>query len=197
MSHSRRVLTDLNGSWGADVMFVAEAPGRLGAELTGIPLFGDRTGDRFEGLLSQMGWQRSCLFITNAVLCNPRDEIGNNDVPKRQEIKNCSQFLQRTIDTVNPTLVVALGRVALESLRFIEEHGCEVRKWAGETKPWYGRMLAVLYHPGPRTAVHRSWRDQLRDAEKIAEFAQNSLGIVRTKNGREQQAGSGSRSTSS
>src|SRR3954470_15153886 len=46
MGCSRRVLSDLNGDWGSHILFVAEAPGRLGAEKTGIPLFGDRTGDR-------------------------------------------------------------------------------------------------------------------------------------------------------
>src|SRR3954468_9031221 len=54
MSCSRRVLSELNGDWSARVVFIAEAPGRLGAEKTGIPLFGDRTGDRFEELLSAM-----------------------------------------------------------------------------------------------------------------------------------------------
>lgn len=180
MLRSRRVLTDLNGCWNADVMFVAEAPGRLGAEVTGIPLFGDRTGGRFEELIRHVGWKRSGLFISNAVLCNPRDDRGNNDPPTRKEICNCSHFLQRTIATVNPKLVVALGRVALESLRLIEEHTCQLREHAGKTIQWYGRVLAVLYHPGPRTVVHRGWRQQLRDAEKVAEFAESSLGITRT-----------------
>jgi uracil-DNA glycosylase family 4 len=181
MGNSRRVLSDLNGSWNAPVMFVAEAPGRLGAELTGIPLFGDRTGDRFRELLARMRWERASVFVTNAVLCNPRDEKGNNDGPKQKEVENCSHFLLRTIVAVNPKLVVALGRVALESLGLIEQHGRELRKHAGETAHWYGRTLAVLYHPGPRSAVHRGWPQQLRDAERIAEFAESSLGIRRTE----------------
>src|SRR5260370_8837994 len=81
MSLSRRVLGDLNGPWDSKIMFVAEAPGRLGAERTGIPLFGDRTGDRFEELLGAMRWNRRDVFITNAVLCNPRDMKGNNGSP--------------------------------------------------------------------------------------------------------------------
>ena len=76
MAESRRVLSDLNGNWGAKALFVAEAPGRLGAQLTGIPLSQDRTGMRFEGLLKAMKWNRSSVFITNAVLCNPRDGGG-------------------------------------------------------------------------------------------------------------------------
>ena len=179
MSHSRRVLTDLNGCWNAEVLFVAEAPGRLGAEVSGIPLCGDRTGDRFQELIAHIGWNRESLFITNAVLCNPRDDKGNNDTPNRKEVHNCSQLLRRTIMQVNPRLVVALGRVALESLSLLDSHGRGLRQHAGTTTAWYGRTLAVLYHPGPRSVVHRPWGQQLRDAEKVAEYAENSLAIRR------------------
>lgn len=175
MGNSRRVLTDLNGPWDAQVVFVAEAPGRLGAEVTGIPLFGDRTGDRFEELLAAMRWNRSDVFITNAVLCNPRDEDGNNDTPTREEIGNCSRLLQQTLDVINPALVVALGRVALNALRTVFGHEADLRTHAGEIIAWGSRRLGILYHPGPRTAVHRSWNLQVRDAKKIAEEASHFL----------------------
>jgi len=153
-------------------MFVAEAPGRLGAEVTGVPLFGDRTGDRFEQLLKAMCWSRSAIFITNAVLCNPRDSKGNNDRPTTAEIYNCSDLLKRTLDVVNPRLVVALGRVALEALGRIVNHDCQIKSSAGEVVPWNRKYLGVLYHPGPRTAIHRPWVDQINDARKIAVFAE-------------------------
>jgi uracil-DNA glycosylase family 4 len=172
MGCSRRVLTDHNGDWNAEVMFVAEAPGRLGAEVTGIPLFGDRTGDRFEELLKAMRWSRSAIFITNAILCNPRDTKGNNDRPTTKEIRNCSDLLKRTLDVVNPRLVVALGRVALEALGRIVDHDCHIKCSAGEAIPWNRRYLGVLYHPGPRTAIHRPWVEQINDAKKIAAFAE-------------------------
>ena len=189
MANSRRVLTDLNGTWDARVVFVAEAPGRLGAEVTGVPLFGDRTGDRFEELLRHMGWSRSDIFITNAVLCNPRDENGNNDTPKRIEIVNCATLLKKTIDVVNPELVVALGRSALESLKLIEAHGFDLRTSTGTLRSWYGRKLAVLYHPGPRTAVHRSWQQQIEDAVSLSKMAAKLLGLPMPKTGTSQKAG--------
>lgn len=176
MGCSRRVLGDLNGDWNARVMFVAEAPGRLGAEVTGVPLFGDRTGDRFDQLLSAMDWSRSALFVTNAVLCNPRDSDGNNDRPTQEEIQNCAPFLRRSIEVVNPTLVIGLGRVALEALRRIADHQCDLKKSAGTVVAWNQRYLGVLYHPGPRTVVHRCWADQVKDAKRIAAFA-HDLGI--------------------
>lgn len=171
MSESRRVLSDLNGAWNAKVMFVAEAPGRLGAQITGIPLSQDRTGMRFEELLTAMEWNRSSVFITNAVLCNPRDEDGNNDKPSATEITNCSSFLRRTIDVVNPALVVALGGVALGALKNIYPHECTVKRFCGTAVPWGQRYLGVLYHPSPRTQTQRTWQQQISDARSLASFA--------------------------
>lgn len=178
MKSSRKVLSERNGDWKADVMFVAEAPGRLGAEVTGVPLFGDRTGDRFEELLSAMNWSRSRVFITNAVLCNPRNEQGNNDLPSTREIVQCSCFLSRTLAAVNPRLVIALGRVALGALALIQPHEITLRGSAGQMMPWGERYLGVLYHPGPRTQVHKKWPDQVRDAKEIARLAKDVLGIM-------------------
>jgi len=177
MAESRRVLSDLNGDWGAKALFVAEAPGRLGAQLTGIPLSQDRTGMRFEELLKAMGWSRFCVFITNAVLCNPRDKNGNNDKPLSTEISNCSRFLRRTIDLVNPMLVVALGSVALEALKNVHPHGCTVKRFCGKAVPWSQRHLGVLYHPSPRTQTQRTWEEQIADARSLASFARQQLGI--------------------
>jgi len=177
MKESRRVLSDRNGDWKARVLFVAEAPGRLGAEKTGIPLYGDQTGSRFEELLEAMEWNRSGVFLTNAVLCNPRDSAGNNATPSAAEIKNCSGFLRRTIEVVDPILVIALGRVALEVLGGIHPHSCAVKASCGRITPWGDRHLGVLYHPSPRTQTQRRWADQINDARSIAIFARTRLGI--------------------
>lgn len=168
MCLSRRVLSDFNGNWKAEVLFLAEAPGRLGAEKTGIPLFGDRTGDRFEELLKLMRFSRADVFISNAILCNPRDDDGNNDSPAIEEIRNCSPFLKRTIETVSPKVVVALGRIALNALALISPHRLDLKGSVGTISTWNRCKLGVLYHPGPRAAVHRPWETQLKDATKLA-----------------------------
>ena len=51
----RAVLGSANGPAPARLMFIAEAPGRLGADRTRIPLRGDRSGDNFEALLASAG----------------------------------------------------------------------------------------------------------------------------------------------
>jgi uracil-DNA glycosylase family 4 len=106
MCGRQRVLSYKNGNIYAKVIFIAEAPGRLGAERTSIPLHGDVTGNNFEELLRGIGWERKSVFITNAVLCNPQDDNDNNDKPSPEEIRNCSNYLKRTIELIKPKVIV-------------------------------------------------------------------------------------------
>lgn len=167
MDGVRRVIGPKNGDWNAEVMFVGEAPGRLGAERTGIPFFGDVSGERFEQILSEMGLHREEVFVTNAVLCNPLDEIGRNARPTRGEIENCRPHLREAVRLVDPRFVVALGRVALNALARIDPHALDLSDAGQRLFPWSGRHLAVLFHPSPRSAVHRKWDRQQQDARRL------------------------------
>jgi uracil-DNA glycosylase len=155
MEGRRRVLSPANGPLTARVLFVAEAPGRFGADASGVPLSGDRTGRTFEELLAVTGLSRGQVFITNAVLCNPRDEAGRNDRPSRQEIANCGDYLMRLIEILQPAWVATLGAVALDAALRIEPHGLVLARDAGRAVRWFGRWLVPLYHPGPRALIHR------------------------------------------
>src|SRR5690348_992986 len=90
MEGCTRVLSWANGPAGAPVMFVGEAPGRLGADRTAVPFHGDKAGDNFELLLRLAKLSRRDVFVTNAVLCNPRDEDGNNAPPSKSVLRNCA-----------------------------------------------------------------------------------------------------------
>src|SRR6266581_2042668 len=108
------VLSDLNGPVTARVMFIGEAPGRKGADRTRIPFSGDQSGKNFDRYLASINLKRSQIFITSAALCNPRAPSGANRRPSAQELRNCSDFLRRTIALVDPNVIVTLGGVALE-----------------------------------------------------------------------------------
>jgi len=150
-------------------MFVGEAPGRLGADSSQIPFHGDQAGHNFESFLVQAGISRYDVFVTNAVLCNPRDENGNNSSPSKVEIHNCSEFLRRQIDLVNPSLVVTLGNVALSAASAIEKHSFGLARNVRALARWYGRRLIPIYHPGQRALLHRSFANQLADYQFVAE----------------------------
>lgn len=169
MQDRRKVLSSANGHLDSPVVFIAEAPGRLGADKYGIPLYGDQTGRNFEQLLASAGLQRESLFITNAVLCNPRSSNGNNDSPTTAEIRRCSSFLEETLEVIKPQYVVPLGAAALTALNLIEPHGIKLSAGVGEVFKWHGYHLYPLYHPGPRAFIWRTRIQQTKDYQFLAQ----------------------------
>jgi uracil-DNA glycosylase len=168
MEGRTRAIGPGNGPLDARVLFVAEAPGRLGADRTGVPLSGDQTGRNFERLLARAGIERKSVFVTNAVLCNPRGADGLNAPPSRLEIRNCSEHLRALIELLDPVWVVSLGRAALAALAVIEPHDRQLARDVGRPVLWYGRQLVSLYHPGPRAVARRGFEQQTADYAALA-----------------------------
>jgi uracil-DNA glycosylase len=175
MEGRRRVLSRANGSPVARVMFIAEAPGRNGGEVTGVPLTRDPSGRRFTHLLEQAGIDRSDVFITNAALCNPRDHAGHNRTPTRREVRACSSWLAEQIRLVEPPVVVTLGRTALDALSLIEPHSYTLREHVGRPAPWHGRTLVPLYHPSPRAGLSRTYEQQDEDFRRLGALVRTTL----------------------
>ena len=171
MAGRRRVLGEANGRPGALVCFIGEAPGRRGAERTGVPFSGDRSGRNFDALLAHAGLTRDAVFVTNALLCNPQDERGRNRPPSRDELANCRGFLARQLAVVDAPIVAPLGAVALAALDGIEAHGLRLREAVGVPVAWRGRVLFPLYHPGPRAQLHRSVMQQREDFTALGDLA--------------------------
>lgn len=168
MEYRKKVLGPLNGDLKSQVVFVAEAPGRLGADKFGIPLYGDQTGRNFEALMASAGLCRESVFITNAVLCNPRTLDGRNDSPKAVEILNCSHYLSETLDIIKPIFIVPMGKIALASLNYIEPHEIRLSEDVGKIFKWKGHSVFPLYHPGPRSFVWRKKAQQEEDFHTIS-----------------------------
>ncbi len=168
MQHRKKVLGSPNGSLDSPVFFIAEAPGRLGADKFGIPLYGDQTGRNFETLIAIAGLNRESVFITNAVLCNPRTPDGNNDSPTLAEIRNCSAYLKEILKIVNPKYVVPLGAAALASLNAIEPHKIKLSGGVGKLFSWNGYKVYPLFHPGPRALIWRTKAQQSEDYRSLA-----------------------------
>ena len=169
------VLSKLNGSVDARVMFIGEAPGRKGADRTRVPFSGDQSGKNFDRFLESVGLARSEIFITSAALCNPRATTGANRRPTSGELRNCSEFLQRTIELIDPRVVVTLGGVALEALKAIEVHSFTLRDDAAKLHQWNGRTLIPLYHPSPQVLItSRDERVQRRDYKVVARAVRKS-----------------------
>ena len=170
------VLSGRNGDAAlARVMFVGEAPGRQGGDRTRVPFSGDQSGRNFQRYIDSISLARSELFITNAVLCNPRKSSGANRPPTNVEIANCSEYLRRIVELIDPAVVVTLGRVALEAVGRVAPHELSLRESAGRVEHWGGRLLVPLYHPSPQVlASHR------REAEQLSDYRAVALAIERT-----------------
>jgi uracil-DNA glycosylase family 4 len=163
------VLSGLNGPLSAHAMFIGEAPGRKGADQTRVPFSGDQSGKNFDRFLASINLRRQDIFITSAALCNPRTESGANRRPSRMELKNCSEFLRRTFDLLDPAVVITLGSVALEAINAIQPHDLILKESAAKIHRWNGRVLIPIYHPSPQVlASHRREAEQLRDYQVIA-----------------------------
>ena len=164
------VLSELNGSPNARVLFIGEAPGRKGADRTRVPFSGDQSGANFDRFLESIRLGREQIFITSAALCNPRTDSGANRRPTQKEIVNCSAFLRRTIDIINPRVIVTLGSVALEALKRIHYHEFNLKESAAKIHSWSNRVLVPIYHPSPQVlASHRREMEQMQDYQVVAQ----------------------------
>ncbi len=158
MEGRRRVLSAGNGPLCSPVVFVAEAPGRLGGDRGGMPLTGDASGRNFGRYLAAAGLARPDVFVTNAALCNPRTPQGTNAPPSAREVRACSPFLRRTLEIVCPRVVVTLGAKALSALRLIAPHEIALSRDVATPTAWNGLVVFPLYHPSPQVAVSPTGR---------------------------------------
>ena len=157
------VLSDLNGPLNPKVFFLAEAPGRQGADRTRRPFYGDKSGENFQILLDSIGLRREEIFITNTVMCSPRTTTDANRKPTPMEIRNCSGFLRRKIELIDPGVIATLGSVALDALKQISPHDLKLKEHAGSVHIWNERLLVPLYHPSPQViAMQRGLGLQLQ-----------------------------------
>ena len=153
------VLSELNGTLDPKVMFIGEAPGRVGADRTRRPFYGDKSGDNFQRLLDSIGLTRDETFITSAVMCSPRSATDANRKPTRTEIRNCSAHLLRTLSLIRPPIIATLGGVALEALALIAYHEFRLKTHAGQILNWNGATLVPLYHPSPQVIASQRGLD--------------------------------------
>ena len=139
-----------------------------------MPFSGDQSGANFDRFLNSINLTRNEIFITSAALCNPRSESGANRKPSQKELTNCSAFLRRTIELVDPRVIVTLGSVALEALKRIQYHELSLKTAAAQIHSWNDRVLVPIYHPSPQVlASHR------REAEQLADYQIVELGLTR------------------
>lgn len=123
------------GSLQAEVVFIGEGPGKL-ENIEGRPFVG-LAGRLLHDAITATNTPVICFF-TNLVACRPTDRTGgSNRAPSFDEIRNCRERLQVTLQIIKPKKIILLGRVPQMALS-----GC-LNHWRGlESVKVYS-----IYHP--------------------------------------------------
>jgi uracil-DNA glycosylase len=101
----------------APIMLVGEQPGDK-EDLAGKPFVGP-AGQMLDRALEEAGIDRQQIYVTNAVKhfkFVPRGKIRLHQKPARPEIRACRQWYERERAAIKPSLVVAMGATAAQSV---------------------------------------------------------------------------------
>lgn len=127
------------GDRSARWLFVGEGPGAE-EDQRGEPFVG-QAGRLLDNMLASIGIARgNGVYIANIVKCRPP---GNRN-PEAAEAQACSAFLRRQVDLIQPTLIVALGKIAATNLL---GRDVPVGSLRGRVHDYRGVPLVVTYHP--------------------------------------------------
>lgn len=128
------------GDRAARWLVVGEAPGAE-EDKRGEPFVG-RAGSLLNAMLAAIGLPREAVFITNILKCRPPQ---NRD-PGPQEVLACSAYLDRQIALIEPTIILAVGRIAAQNLLKVDT---PIGRMRGQLHHYGDRSIPVVvtYHP--------------------------------------------------
>jgi len=147
-----------DGSEKADVVFVGEGPGRDEDE-QGLPFVG-RAGKLLTQMIEAMGLQRKEVYIANVVKCRPPE----NRLPEPDEIKTCSPYLLRQLDTIAPKVIVCLGACSAQTLLQTTRG---ISHFRGQWMEFRGTKLMATYHPAYLLRNPAAKADVWKDLQKV------------------------------
>ncbi|MEC9376381.1 MAG: uracil-DNA glycosylase [Pseudomonadota bacterium] len=146
------------GNVNADCLIIGEAPGAE-EDGKGEPFVGP-AGMLLNEMLSSIGLDRNVVFVANILKCRPPQ---NRD-PSLTEIAKCLPYLEEQIALIDPKLIIAVGRIAAQSLLNSNQ---AIGRMRGEIYQ-YGKNhipLVVTYHPAyllrSPAQKAKSWNDLL------------------------------------
>lgn len=157
-----------DGSKGAKIMLVGEAPGGE-EEKQGKPFVG-KAGQNLNEFLDILNLKRENLYISNVVKLrpyklSPKTNKPINRPPNKEELRFFVPYLHREIKLVQPELVVSLGNFALKNITM--DNKITIGDCHGTLLDIGNMKLFPLYHPAS-VIYNRSLRDvYLEDLYKL------------------------------
>jgi uracil-DNA glycosylase family 4 len=142
-------------------MFVGEAPGFHEDQLK-RPFVG-RGGQLLDECIQGIGWKRADVYITNIVKRRPPD---NRD-PLPEEIERYKPYLTKQIDIIDPKVIVALGRFAMNYFLPL----AKITRDQGRAFNVNGRIVVPMLHPAAAlrsTEMMNLFRESFKKLPKIS-----------------------------
>ena len=158
------------GNPDADLMFIGEAPG-ADEDQQGEPFVG-RAGQLLTRILKAMNFAREDVYIANILKCRPDMPAGSfgNRPPTPTEMQTCRPYLVEQIDIIQPSVLVALGAVAVEGLLGTR---ATMRELRGRWHTYNSIPLMITYHPAyllrnqAPSEKRKVWEDMLQVLERL------------------------------
>ena len=146
------------GNPSAELLCVGEAPG-VNEDEHGRPFVGE-SGALLTKILGAIQLSREDVFIGHVLKHRPPE---NRD-PLPDEVIACQPYLLRQIEIVRPRVILALGRVAAQTLLQTTTGIGELR---GRIHRFHGVPLIVTYHPAALLR-NESWKRPAWEDVKLA-----------------------------
>ncbi len=146
------------------ILFIGEGPGYW-EDQKGEPFVGN-AGKLLDMLLQSIKLSRDEVYITNVVHHRPPE---NRD-PLPEEIEAYRPYLDKIIETINPKIIVTLGRFSmgkfLVGARITSVHG------KNERVDWKGREIIVvpMFHPAAALRSAEVMRQIKEDFQRLPEI---------------------------
>lgn len=145
LHETRRHVLRGEGNLHADVMLIAQAPGRM--EDSENRMFIGPSGLMLDRLMACGNIRRDEIYMTNLVKCI----LPGNRNPKQREIEDCSVYLESEMDEIAPKWLVPMGYYATKYL--FARYGFPTFARAGFASlvgrmfPAGGRTIFPVSHP--------------------------------------------------
>tara|TARA_B100001029_G_C14974427_1_gene402170 strand:- start:215 stop:835 length:621 start_codon:yes stop_codon:yes gene_type:complete len=153
------------GSISSELLLTGLAPAAHGGNRTGRVFTGDRSADFLMKCLNKVGISNQSfsnslndgLILKNTYMTAVLKCVPPQDKPKREELINCSKYLDRELRLLNNLkCIIALGKIAFDStLKFFNKNKeYKMKDFPfGHGKKYIlnnGIFLIGSYHPSPR-----------------------------------------------
>lgn len=166
LKRGARNLVFSDGTAGAPVMVIGEAPGR-DEDREGRPFVG-RAGQLLDKMLGSIDLSRQeTVYITNVLPWRPPQ----NREPRAEEMAMMTPFLKRHVELAAPKLIILMGNVSCEAV--LGKRG--ITRLRGNWGEVWGVPVIPMFHPAyllrQRAEKRKAWADLLEIKARLKELS--------------------------